>query len=85
MSFTPDDRQRRLIEETLRAHQQAQEHGEFAPERLVRKWSREVGIECPESPSEISDEIEQTRGRRVMRFAASFRRRVLNCIRRHHD
>ena len=47
LKFRPDERQRRLIEEALEAHRQAQTNGQFAPDRLLRKWSSEVGILPP--------------------------------------
>jgi hypothetical protein len=42
-----DERQRRLIEDAHEAHREAQVHGRPVPERLVEKWSSEVGIEKP--------------------------------------
>jgi hypothetical protein len=42
-----NERQRRLIEDAREAHREAQVHGRPAPERLVEKWSSEVGIEKP--------------------------------------
>ncbi len=43
--FKPDARQQRLIEQALRSHRKAQARGQYAPERLVERWSSEVGIE----------------------------------------
>lgn len=43
--FKPDERQQKLINEALRYHREAQQSGSYAPERLVRKWSSEVGID----------------------------------------
>jgi len=45
--FKPDERQQKLINEALKYHREAQQSGRYAPERLVRKWSSEVGIELP--------------------------------------
>jgi hypothetical protein len=42
--FKPDERQQKLIDEALKYHREAQQSGRYAPERLVRKWSSEVGI-----------------------------------------
>jgi hypothetical protein len=43
--FKPDERQQKLINEALKYHREAQQSGRYAPERLVRKWSSEVGID----------------------------------------
>lgn len=42
--FKPDARQQKLIDEAMKRHHEAQQSGRFAPDRLVRKWSSEVGI-----------------------------------------
>jgi hypothetical protein len=42
--FKPNRHQRALIEAALETHRHAQELGRYAPERLVEKWSSEVGI-----------------------------------------
>lgn len=54
--FKPDERQQRLIEQALRSHQKAQVRGQYAPERLVEKWSSEVGIERDKKGSNINIE-----------------------------
>ena len=43
--FEPDERQQELIQKALRSHRKAQARGRYAPQQLVEKWSREVGIE----------------------------------------
>jgi len=45
--FKPNEHQRRLIADALEAHREAQAHGKAAPDRLVEKWSSEIGIEKP--------------------------------------
>lgn len=42
--FKPNARQRKLIDEALSAHRSAQVSGRYAPDRLVSKWSSEIGI-----------------------------------------
>jgi hypothetical protein len=42
-----DERQRRLVEQARQAHRDAQAHNPPAPDRLVEKWSSEVGIKPP--------------------------------------
>jgi hypothetical protein len=53
--FRPDERQQRLIEQALRSHREAQKRGQYAPDRLVEKWSSEVVIE-PEKKGADADE-----------------------------
>jgi hypothetical protein len=48
-TFDPDARQKAIIEEGLAEHRQAQASGRPAPNRLLRKWNSEAGIESPES------------------------------------
>ncbi|WP_162600864.1 hypothetical protein [Paraburkholderia sp. C35] len=45
--FKPDERQRKLIEKGLKSHRKAQARGRHAPDRLIEKWSHEVGIARP--------------------------------------
>jgi len=46
-NFRPNRRQKKRIEAGLRGHRAAQANGRPAPERLIRKWSSEVGIQLP--------------------------------------
>jgi hypothetical protein len=50
-NFKPDERQQQLIETALASHHEAQVSGQYAPDRLVEKWSSEVGIDAPERPA----------------------------------
>jgi hypothetical protein len=49
--FKPDERQRDVIERARQPHGDAQANSPAAPDRLVRKWSREVGIDPPQNKS----------------------------------
>lgn len=84
MPFTPDKRQQRLIDEALRVHRQAQTSGLYVPDRLVKKWSGEVGIGTSEGQPEISTTVKQTRVGRVLRLVGRLCRRLLNSIRKRH-
>lgn len=43
--FKPDKRQQRLIDAATKSHREAQASGRHAPDRLVEKWSSEVGLD----------------------------------------
>ncbi|WP_116123370.1 hypothetical protein [Paraburkholderia sp. BL6669N2] len=42
--FEPDEDQQESIDKALAAHRRAQANGIYAPDRLVEKWSSEVGF-----------------------------------------
>lgn len=50
--FNPDERQKKLIKAALQSHRKAQARGQFAPKRLVDKWSSEIGVNAPDASTD---------------------------------
>jgi hypothetical protein len=80
--FTPDERQKRLIEKSLQAHRAAQKRGRFAPDRLVQKWSSEIGLEQSKS-GRISEEHEERPNKAVHLGAIQWLRTLITRILHH--
>jgi hypothetical protein len=53
-NFKPDDRQRKFINTALASHHDAQAGDRYAPDRLVERWSGEVGIGAPEQAAPLN-------------------------------
>jgi hypothetical protein len=73
--FTPNARQRRIIEDGLEEHRKAQSTGRPAPKRLMRKWNSEAGISSPDTPRSWAVHAQKERAKQVngMSFVTFFR------------